>query len=220
MSDLQCPATILVARHAQATYRHPDSEGAGDGGRLTTLGEQQVARLGESVRPRRIAAVYTSGLSRAVQTGQLLGAALGVDSTVLPGVEEFSVGEYADRSDAEDLIRAVFDRWLTGEHDARCPGGESAAEVAARFWQALTELADLYRGETVVVVSHRYAMSLALPRLCGNVPEELTRAHWLPHCCVAEVFVGADGWELRDWPGSVDPPAARDDRGSPRPVPP
>jgi len=211
VSDLQCPATILVARHAQATYRHPEREDAGDGDRLTPVGEQEAARLGGSLRRRRIAAVYTSALSRAVQTGQLLGTALGVDSAVLAGVEEFGVGEYAARPDVSDLIGTVFDRWLAGEPDARCPGGESAAEVVARFGRALTELADLYRGETVVVVSHGGAMSLALPRLCGNVPDELARAHWLPHCSVAEVVVAADGWELRDWPGSEDPPAGPDD---------
>ncbi len=210
MSDLHCPATLLVTRHAEAAYGDPDRAGPADDGRLTPRGREQADALAEVLRPRRVAAVYTSVLLRAVQTGAVLGAALAVDSAELAGVEEYTVGPDADRPGA-DLIEPVFAQWLAGDHDARCPGGESAAEVIDRFRRALSGVADLHRGETVVVVSHGGAMSLALPRLCGNVPDELARAHWLPYCAVAKVDVDADGWFLDTWPGSTDPAVAESD---------
>ena len=207
MSDLQCAATILVARHGEATYRHPDRASDIDGGQLTDVGLAQARELARSLRSRRIAAIYTSSMSRAVQTGQVLGTALTLDSAVLAGVQEFSAGQYADRGGTADPIRAVLGRWLAGDLDARCPGGDSARDIIDRFAAALGALGDLHRGETVVVVSHGTAMSLAIPRLCANVSSALSRAHWLPHCAVAPVHVDSTGWALEHWPGSVAPPS-------------
>ncbi|HEY7988182.1 MAG TPA: histidine phosphatase family protein, partial [Lapillicoccus sp.] len=61
MSDLQCPARFLVARHGEAMYAHPELL-SDEGGRLTDLGKEQAADLAERLRGERVAAVYTSRL--------------------------------------------------------------------------------------------------------------------------------------------------------------
>ncbi|MBA3250289.1 MAG: histidine phosphatase family protein [Geodermatophilaceae bacterium] len=203
MSAPHCPATVLVVRHAEATYDRPDVP-SDEGGWLTERGRQQAERLAEILGTRRVAAVYTSELQRARETGAILAERLVVRCHDLPGVEEFRVGEYGGRRDGGPAIVAVFDRWLAGDLDAACPGGDSARQVGARFAAALEEVADQHRGETVVVVSHGGAMALALPSLCGNASPALRQAHWLPHCGLAEVSIGAQGWELGPWPGSTD----------------
>lgn len=207
MSDLQCAATLLVVRHAEATYAEPDLP-SDDGGWLTERGRQQAAELAEAVRRRRVAAVYTSVLSRAVDTGAILADRLAVSSESMPGLQEFSVGSYGGRPEGHRLIAAVFRRWLDGDLTAGCPGGETAGAVIERFGSALQGVADLHRGETIIVVSHGGAMALAIPRLCLNVSDDLVRAHWVPNCAVAEIDADADGWELRNWPGSPDPRVA------------
>ena len=52
MSDLHCPATLLVARHGDAEYGHT-SVLSDDGGRLTEEGRDQVRGLAESLRAVR-----------------------------------------------------------------------------------------------------------------------------------------------------------------------
>lgn len=207
MSDLHCPATLLVVRHGEATYAEPDLP-SDEGGWLTDRGRQQAADFSEGVRRRRVAAVYTSVLSRAVETGAIVADRLSVTSELRPGLQEFAVGSYGGRPEDHDLIAAVFRRWLDDDLAAGCPGGETARAVIERFGAALRELADLHRGETVVIVSHGGAMSLAIPRLCLNASADLVRAHWVPNCAVAEVSVDADRWLLQSWPGSRDPAAA------------
>jgi broad specificity phosphatase PhoE len=44
--------------------------------------------------------------------------------------------------------------WLVGDLDAGVPGGETGRETADRVLGVLDEIADQYRGETVLVVSH------------------------------------------------------------------
>ena len=57
MTDLQCPARVFLARHAEAEY---ETELLMDhGGSLTTAGRAQARELGEKLRSERIAHVYT-----------------------------------------------------------------------------------------------------------------------------------------------------------------
>lgn len=203
VSASHCPATVLVVRHAAAAYERPGP--SDDGGWLTAAGTAQAERLAADLQTRRVAAVYASPMQRAQETGAILADRLGVRCTELPGVEEFRVGEYGGRSDGGPLIVAIFDRWLAGDLDAGCPGGESARQVADRFRAAVDEVADQHPGETVVVVSHGGAMAVAIP------DDALRQAHWLPHCAIAELTVGPEGWQLAHWPGSTDPRLAEPD---------
>jgi len=203
VSDLQCPATLLVARHGDAAYpiRGVLTD---EGGTLTDLGRSQAAALAESVRPRRIAAVYTSAMSRAVSTGQIAAASLGVRADVVPGLQEFSVGELSGLPYDDPRPQQVFDAWVDGDLDAAIPGGESGLQIVERYEAALASIADLHRGETVVVISHGGVMSLVLPRLADNTPNDLARNRFLPNCAAAELSVDGDGWAMLHWPGSRD----------------
>lgn len=204
MSDLQCPATLLVTRHGDARYPVQGVLGD-DGGTLTDLGRRQAASLAEQVRPRRVAVVYTSTMSRAEQTGRIVADRLGVGVRGEAGLQEFAVGALVGAPIADPRLRQVCDAWLQGDLAAAIPGGESGHEVLERCRAALSGLADVHRGETVVVVSHGGVMSLVLPRLAGNVPNDLARDRSVPHCVPVELRVDADGWQLVDWPGSDRP---------------
>ncbi len=148
MSDLQCPARVYVARHAEAAYDD----------RLTPAGELEAKELAEGLRGERIARVHTSPMPRAAATARIAAASLGV------GVVEH-----------EELAEV---------------GVESEDEVVARVTGVLAEVADLYRGEAVLVVGHSAALGLALGRLLpapvGLEPGEVVH---LEH--------DADGWVLR-----------------------
>jgi 2,3-bisphosphoglycerate-dependent phosphoglycerate mutase len=202
VSGLQCPATLLIARHGDAGYA--DDAGS-DGGWLTELGRAQVSELVESLRSRRIAAVYSSRMKGAVDSGELAATELGVKPLAVDGLHEFSVGELGGASYLDPRAQRVFDAWLHGDLDAACPGAEDGHVVVKRFRKALQEIADIHRGETVLVFSHGGAMSLTIPRLSVNVRNDLAAQRFLPGCAAAEVEVDADGWRIVSWPGSADP---------------
>lgn len=203
MSDLHCAATLLVARHGDADYPHARVL-SDDGGWLTDTGRAQVRDLAESVSGRRVAAVYTSGLQRAVESGVVAADVLGVASRVVRGLEEFSVGALAGRAHDDPELGGVFEAWKAGHLGTFIPGGESGEEVLDRYRAALEEIADLHRGETVLVFSHGGVMSFALPRMGRNVRSDLAAQMFLPNCAVAEIAIDADDVSVVSWPGSAD----------------
>ena len=106
MSSLQCATTLVIARHGEAEYE--SSEWEEEGGSLTALGRRQAADLAEEIAGRRVAHVWTSTLARAVQTGEIVAARLGVGVTTRLGLCEIEAGDSA-RSAAWRRPRAVSD---------------------------------------------------------------------------------------------------------------
>ena len=189
MSDLQCPARFLLARHGQAEY---ESELLMDhGGTLTRQGREQARELGKRLHDEHVAHVYSSTLSRAVQTAELAAGVLGVDVTVREGLVEVGVGELIGQPGGSGVFLPLLDRWVSGEVDARFPGGESGAEVAERVVLVLDDLADRHRGETVLVVSHGGAI---LATLAVLVRRRGTAR--IGNCSYAALERDADGWRL------------------------
>ncbi|WP_426561720.1 GNAT family N-acetyltransferase [Angustibacter sp. McL0619] len=204
MSDLQCPATVLVLRHGQSAgnvSRRLSS--AAPGGELTEQGRQQARDAAARLVDRNVARVYASPLLRAQQTAQIVAQVVGAGEVqVLDEVREFSLGECEGSETDEDWARVdgLFDAWLDGHLSHTLPGGESGLEVLSRVRAGLESVADQHRGETVVVVSHGGAMALALPLLAGDVRDDRARGSGVPNCGVVEMQGDADGWQLLAWP--------------------
>lgn len=205
MSDLQCPATLLVARDGCAAYAHPGLL-TDDGGWLTDVGATQMVVLAGRLAADpsvRIAAVYTSPLARSVQSGRLVSETLGVPHEVVGGLEERSVGEPVGQRVGHPVMAHVMHAWLTGDLSATVPGAEDGHQVVRRARQAMEAIADQHRGESVLVLAHRWIMAVVLPRLCHNVRDGLAVDHVVPHGVPARVRIDADGWVLDEWPGHL-----------------
>jgi broad specificity phosphatase PhoE len=202
MSDLFCPVTVLAVRHAEARYDGTTLPGVPDGGAISDLGREQVATLVEQLHGRRVAAVVSSPYSRARDTAELIAQALDVPLEVADDLRELDAGELTELPHGEGIAKVdeVFATWLHGDLAVSCPGGETGAQLVTRVRGALEALADRFRGEAVVVVSHGGAMTLALPVICGQSARELA-ARPLENTAVVELEGDADGWRLLRWPG-------------------
>jgi probable phosphoglycerate mutase len=163
VSDLFCPATLVFARHGKAEY--VESWFSDEGGTLTTAGRAQAVRLGEDLAGRRIARVWCSDVSRAVQTAEIAAARLGVPVVARKALREAGMGDLLGEPFDVDRVRAVTDRWADGDLDARFPGGESGHEVVERYRDQLLAIADEHRGESVLVVAHENGICATLREL-------------------------------------------------------
>jgi len=190
MSDLQCAATIIVARHGEAEY---DVEGlTDDGGSLTLAGRAQAQTLGKSLLDRRVATIWCSDMSRAVQTAEIAASVLGCGVKVRAALREFTVA---------DLEGQSYEEWKPSKLAAGPPGGETGAEVARRFTAELEDLADQYRGETTLVVTHGGVLTGLVPMMARNVSDTFGWGQAVGDCVTSELAVDADGWVLKSWCG-------------------
>lgn len=198
MSDLQCPATLFVVRHAEAV---PDGARLSDDDRpLTELGLAQAAELADRLADEHVLSAYSSPLIRARDTAAPLVQRRGIDLEVIDDLREYSVGAFGRDPNGRHGIREVVDAWAAGDLQAGVPEAESGTQIVERLRSALEDVADRHRGETVLVVTHGGVMSLALPWLCRNGRQALGRNPLIPNCAVARIRIDADGWVVDDWP--------------------
>ena len=189
MSDLQCAARFILARHGEAEYEQ-DRSGV-DGGSLTTRGRAQARRLGEELRGERVAAVVSSSLARAVQTGELAAGVLGVEMSVREGLQEIGVGAMHGQPFDPAVAEPVLTAWRRGDLSAAMPGGgESGVETCTRVLPVLESLADTFRGETVLVISH----GGVIQALLGRFSPDPRGTGDLRNCDHFLFEVDADGW--------------------------
>ena len=191
MSDLQCPARVFLARHGEAAY---ETELLMDhGGSLTARGRAQARELGEKLRAEKIAHVYSSTISRAVQTAELAAAVLGVAVTVREGLVELALGEAHGEPAGTGIFVSEMRAWVAGDVEARAPGSESAVEIAARVRAVLDDIADQHRGEAVLVVTHGGAI-VATQAVLDFRPG---RAWDFENCAYVELEGDSAGWRVR-----------------------
>jgi len=198
MSDLQCAATLLVARHGEAEYETTMLTDAG--GSLTPTGRKQSLELAETLRSRRVAYVYTSPLARAVQTAEIVAGVLGVGVRVREGLQELTVGALEGQPEGIGPFADTFAAWERGDLTATYDGGESAEHVIARVREVLDSIVDLHRGETVLVVSHGGSMCIALPRLVSNLADTHASSLQIANVAPVEILADADDWRCEHWP--------------------
>lgn len=188
---------ILLVRHAETTA--PGLfHGAESDVDISESGREQARRVGVELSAERPVRVYSSALTRAVETARLIAQACGRPLELIPELHERKMGPLSGRPRVEhwqvyDETRA---RWAAGVLEHTHEGGESYAMIRDRVVPAFEQLAARHRGATVVVVAHgiviRVALATLLPDLgpadFGRIPIENLRLHDLRH--------GPAGWAL------------------------
>jgi broad specificity phosphatase PhoE len=193
VSDVHCPARIIVARHGEAEYESDTMTQSG--GSLTALGREQARELGERLRGERVAGIVCSELARAVQTAEIAAGVLGLPVKVREGLHEFPAGDYLGRPYQHAFFDGVVRSWLAGDLDAGVPGGETGRETADRVLSVVDDIADDFRGETVLVVAHG-GVILALWGAIAPGSPQAPASDLVLNCASYVVERDADGWQI------------------------
>ena len=174
-------AQLWLARHGQT-----DDNLAGDvfqGFRDTPLnatGREQAAVLAQRVQAELeadIDALWCSDLSRARETAEIVGAALGLVPRLDPRLREGDRGDWEGRRFGEVAAADPqrYAAWLSAGPEFAFPGGESMLEHQDRVLAALADIAaaaDPARAS--LVVCHRGSIRVAL---CARDPRGLSAFH-------------------------------------------
>jgi broad specificity phosphatase PhoE len=157
---------LVLVRHGASHHKDDGVVGGRRGCRgLTAGGRRQAERLARRLaaeRPESPAAVYCSVLPRAVETTEILAAALARPDIVQDcGLCTWHTPAEADGQPWTDYRRRSS---LTGGGVFRPfeRGNESWSELVGRAGRALEQIASRHAGDTVVVVTHAEVVKCSL----------------------------------------------------------
>ena len=114
---------VYLARHGETAWSLSGQHTGLTDLPLTDRGKRNAHKLGEQLRGRCFARVFTSPLRRVARTCELAG--FGAQANIDRDLLEWNYGQYEGRRTAE--IRADRPDWQLFRDG--CPGGESPAEL-------------------------------------------------------------------------------------------
>lgn len=160
---------LVLVRHGATSATEEGRFSGAEGADLSEEGRWQAARLGERLANQQIAALYSSPLSRALDTARIVAGHCRLEPIVRDGLREIGHGhwEAMTRADVERDYGDEYAAWEADPFTFAPAGGESGVAVLARALPVVREIVTAHLGQQVVVVSHKATLRLLLSSLLG-----------------------------------------------------
>src|SRR6266545_3105627 len=160
---------LLMVRHGATLRRAEDRFSGAEGVDLSDEGRRQVGALAERLAENPIEAIYTSPLSRARETAEILARPSGLAVTERDGLREISHGHWEGltRQEVEARYPDEYAAWEADPFTFAPRDGESGLAVLARALPVIREIVTAHPSCDVLVVSHKATIRLLLASLLG-----------------------------------------------------
>ncbi len=135
---------------------------------LNDIGIMQAQALAdELVAHSNINAIYTSPLTRAVQTALPTAKHFNLQPIVCENFTNISLGSWEGvlHSEVSQNFHDLYTLWRTNPEKLEIPNGESLEKVGMRAFNATMEIAHVHVGQTVMIVSHRAVLKPLFAKL-------------------------------------------------------
>jgi len=161
--------TVYLVRHGQTAWNREEVFRGRADISLNEIGRKEALLTGQYLRGARVDLVYSSPLSRAVETAEAIAQYQGKEVLILDGLIDIDFGRWQGVS--HEVVRErhgeLYRQWKDTPHLVRFPGGESLEEVRERALTAIHEVIRDHPDETLVMVSHRVVNKIVICGLLG-----------------------------------------------------
>lgn len=135
---------------------------------LNDHGIQQAQALGYRFAGVDFAAIYTSRLSRALETARAIARGNERERIIREedGLLDIHRGQWEGLShaDAKKKFPDLYEKWFAAPESVTFPGGESLGAVGLRAMRSVDRIAREHDGKTVILVTHHIVLRVLL---CG-----------------------------------------------------
>jgi broad specificity phosphatase PhoE len=158
-----------LVRHGAHVRQGMELAGRTPGLGLSDLGLRQLGFLRRQLAGRRLSAVRSGPLERAVATARCFGLPVEVSAAL----DEVDFGQWTGRHPAELSDDPRWRHWNTHRSTGRIPGGETMVAVEERAVGLIGELATGGHGGEIVLVTHGDVIRAVLLHFLG-----MNLDHW------------------------------------------
>jgi broad specificity phosphatase PhoE len=185
---------LIFVRHGESNFnRDRRWQGQSQDALLSELGWRQAACVADALSDAGAAALFSSDLTRSMQTAVAISAATGLPIIPEPRLREIHAGRWTNRLSDEVALQEP-DRtraWNEAPATTSLPEGEGLAEAQQRILAFVAERIPAYDGARVVVATHgailqtlmAAAQDIALDQLWLKTPAAngaIVRIEWTP----------------------------------------
>ena len=174
--------------------RHGEKEPEKGDPTLSEIGKKQASLVGKYLSQFPITAIYASPLLRTRQTAEAIAKEVAMDIAIDERFRERMNWELPEQT-FEEFV-ALWNK-ASVDPSFQPAGGDSVAQTASRFGDALYDLTQKYPNEHIVIVSHGGAIRDFLYMQKKEAIEELLNNRPIIHeCSVTKIYMGEDTLEV------------------------
>lgn len=169
---MEAPTRVCVVRHGETDWNTAGILQGWLDVPINDRGRAQARELADAFAETGFTCIYTSPLSRSLETAAIIADRLRLPPPVChDGLMErnFGVIQGIPKSELAELNPALMEHILKRNPDTAFEQGESMDEFASRVIDALTDIAARSGGERVLVITHGWVMD-AITREVAGLP--------------------------------------------------
>ncbi len=162
-------ATIYLIRHGQTDWNKKKRFRGRADVPLNDHGRREAEALAKHLSAIRADACYSSPLSRARETAEIIARPHSLDVMTNDGIIDVDYGEWQGLSEdrAREEHAEIYQRWRERPHHTKFPNGESLTMVRKRALASLEAIRADNPDGVVLVVAHRVVTKVVMCAVLG-----------------------------------------------------
>jgi len=161
--------TLYLVRHGQTAWNKEEVFRGRADIPLNETGRKEALLTGQYLRGVSMDSIYSSPLSRALETAEAIARYQGKEVQILEGLIDIDFGGWQGIS--HEVVRErypeLYRQWKESPHLVRFPEGENLEEVRKRALEAIRGVIRDHSDDNLVMVSHRVINKIAICGLLG-----------------------------------------------------
>lgn len=163
---------LILVRHGETSYTVQGKYCGHEDVPLNEAGKEQARRLRESIKGVAIDTVYSSDLTRCLQTATIVFP----DKTITKhkSLREIDFGAFSGHTfkEVEKKYPGIYKTWMEDPANVKIPNGESIQDLTKRVKDAFKEITSGNPGKNVAIVSHGGPLRIMLLGLQKKGPDK------------------------------------------------
>ena len=177
---------LIFVRHAEAVgNKIRRFHGWTDSG-LTDKGRLQAERVAARLKDVDIDVIYSSSLTRAVQTAEYIAEQKGLPVRTAEKLKEINGGDWEDIAwtELEERWPDEYENWENQPHTLKMPNGESMDEFQDRLLEEVMSIIERNEGQNICIVTHGTAIRAMLCHFRSCNLEEMVNVDWCDNTAI------------------------------------
>lgn len=154
---------------------------------LTELGKKQAEKCAEFLKDFPIDFIYSSDLSRAMDTANPTARLLNLPVCPDASLREIFAGEWEGVyfTELEKRFPDSYRAWKENIGLAVCDGGESVQAFSERIIKGITEIAERHIGKTVLITTHATPIRVLCTHASGLPIARMAEIPWVKNASIS-----------------------------------
>jgi broad specificity phosphatase PhoE len=159
---------LILVRHGQTAWNVVEVFRGRSDVDLDETGLKQAELLADYLSERKIEAVYSSPLKRALRTARAIASRHKLEVITSQGLNDLKFGEWEGLpvTEVREKYATLFTEWMEKPHLVEIPGGERLDHVTRRVTAFVDVVLTRHKG-AIVLVSHRVVHKVLILALLG-----------------------------------------------------